>query len=99
MLDRVHAGSFLVLLLLGIASYVYSFIRLLEKNKQKRTSKSAIIYRNVFAIDIFIFFCFFPFKLIWLLFSKSNIVCKMTIFSGLMILLIIMSLDRYSQLF
>ena len=104
MLDKVHAGSFLVLLLLGIASHVYSFIRLLEKNKQKRTNKSAIIYRNVFAIDIFIFFCFFPFKLIWLLFSKSNIVCKITRFSGfmgfygVMSLLIIMSLDRYLQL-
>ena len=104
MLDKVHAGTFLALLLLGIASHVYSFIRLLEKNKQKRTNKSAIIYKNLFAMDIFIISCFFPSKLVWLLFSKSNIVCKITRFSGfmgfygVMSLLIIMSLDRYSQL-
>ena len=100
MLDKVHAGTFLVLFLLGIASHVYSFIRLLEKNKQKRTNKSAIIYKNLFAMDIFIISCCFPSKLVWLLFSKSNIVCKITRFSGFMgfygvvSFLIIMSLDR-----
>ena len=76
MLDKVNAGAFLVLLLLGIASHGYSFIRLLEKNKQKRTNKSAIIYTNVFAMDIFIFSCFFPFKLIWLLFSKVTLYAR-----------------------
>ena len=101
-LDKVHAGSFLVLFCLGIGSHAYSIIRLRDKNYQKRMNKSTVIYKHIFAMDILIIVIFIPFKLVWLL-LKTDLVCKVTRFSafmgfyGVMIFIIIMSVDRYSK--
>ena len=103
LLDKVHAGSFLVLFCLGIGSHGYSIIRLRDKSYQRnRMNKSTVIYKHIFAMDILIIVIFIPFKLVWLLLTKTDLVCKVTRFSafmgfyGVMIFIIIMSVDRYS---
>ena len=102
LLDKVHAGSFLVLFCLGIGSHGYSILCLRNKSYQwNRMNKSTMIYKHIFAMDILIIVIFIPFKLVWLI-LKTDFVCKVTRFSafmgfyGVMIFIIIMSVDRYS---
>ena len=105
MLDLVQAASFLLVFFLAVSSHVYSFKLLWEDTGHKYNSKSAIIYKHMFAMDILIIFCFLPFKIIWLVGLQSNLVCRIIQFSGfmgfygVMIFIIIMSLDRYFAIF